>query len=44
VSLKVNSIVAKQMDMGTTVLARVKRINKNKNKPLSVLDIEVMVM
>lgn len=44
VSLKVNSIVAKQMDRGTTVLARVKRINKNKNKPLSVLDIEVMIM
>ena len=44
ISLKVNSIVAKQMDRGSIVLARVKSVKKHKNKPLSVLDIEVMVM
>jgi hypothetical protein len=32
------------MDRGSTVLARVKSVKKHKNKPLSVLDIEVMVM
>lgn len=44
ISLKVNSIVAKQMDRGNTVLARVKSVKKYKNTPLSGLDIEVMVM
>ena len=44
ISLKVNSIVAKQMDRGNTVLARVKSVKKYKNTSLSGLDIEVMVM
>jgi len=44
ISLKVNSIVAKKMDRGNTVLARVKSVKKYKNTPLSGLDIEVMVM
>jgi hypothetical protein len=44
ISLKVNSIVAKQMDRGNTVLARVKSVKKHKNTPLGGLDIEVMVM
>jgi hypothetical protein len=44
ISLKVNSIVAKQMDRGNTVLARVKSVKKYKKTSLSVLDIEVMVM
>ena len=44
ISLKVNSIVAKQMDRGNTVLARVKSVKKYKGTPLSGLDIEVMVM
>ena len=44
ISLKVNSIIAKQMDRGNTVLARVKSVKKYKNTPLSGLDIEVMVM
>ena len=44
ISLKVNSIVAKQMDRGSTVLARVKSVKKHKNTPLGGLDIEVMIM
>tara|TARA_B110000285_G_scaffold220890_1_gene273164 strand:+ start:518 stop:862 length:345 start_codon:yes stop_codon:yes gene_type:complete len=44
ISLKVNSIVAKQMDIGNTVLARVKGVKRYKNNQLSGLDIEVMVM
>jgi hypothetical protein len=44
ISLKVNSIVAKQMDIGNTVLARVKSVKKYKNTPLRGLEIEVMVM
>jgi hypothetical protein len=44
ISRKVNSIVAKQMDKGNTVLARAKNIKRYKNTPLNGLDIEVMVM
>lgn len=44
ISPKVNAIVAKQMDRGNKVLARVRSIKKNKNTPLGNLDIEVMVM
>jgi len=44
ISLKVNSIVAKQMDRGNTVLARVKSAKKHKNTALGGLDIEVIVM
>jgi len=44
ISLKVNSIVAKQMDKGNTVLARVKSVKEHKKTPLGVLDIEVMIM
>ena len=44
ISLKVNSIVAKQMDKGNTVLARVKSVKKYKDTPLSGLEIEVIVM
>ena len=44
ISLKVNSIIAKHMDRGNTVLARVKCIKRYKNNPLCGLDIEVMVM
>ena len=44
ISLKVNSIIAKQMDRGNIVLASVKSVKNNKKTPLSLLDIEVMVM
>jgi len=44
ISSKVNPIIAKQMDKGNTVIARVKSIKKQKYTPLSGLDIEVMVM
>ena len=44
VSPKVNTIVAKQMDKGNLVVAKVKSIKKQKFSPLSSLDIEVMVM
>jgi len=44
ISPKVNPIIAKQMDRGNTVIARVKSIKKQKYSPLSSLDIEVMVM
>ncbi len=44
ISLKVNSIIAKQMDKGNTVLARVKAVKRYKNTPLSGLDIAVMIM
>ena len=44
ISLKVNSILSKQMDRGNTIIARVKRMKKYHNNPLRDLDIEVMVM
>ena len=44
ISQKINSIVAKQIDKGNRVFARVKSIKKQKYMPLSGLDIEVMMM
>ena len=44
ISLKVNSIVSKQMDRGNIIIARVKSMKKYHNNPLRNLDIEVMVM
>ena len=44
ISPKVNAIVARQIDKGNSVIARVKSVKKQKAMPLSGLDIEVMIM
>ena len=44
ISQKVNAIVAKKLDNGKRVIAKVKSIQKQKYTPLSGLDIELMMM
>lgn len=44
ISNKVNAIVARHLDKGKSVVAKVKSVQKQKYMPLSGLDIELMMM
>lgn len=44
ISTKVNTIIARHLDRGSKVVARVKNIKKQKYAPLTELDIEVMIL